>query len=263
MKKMITVIMVSMFVIFTACVGGSGGDSNGGGNEPTEVCGNGTCGNGETHESCPADCRCGNGVCDAKETAHSCPKDCGCTDANNNHVCDNQERIAKYCYDHAQLDVIYGDTIHYGQFSSPNPTLGWDADNDVIQFLLGDSTVCFTSKAWPIVEHGYESLYCDATAGKMAADKWISYNVAPKSIEVTVGDTTTTRPVLPYFSGMGYHTCLDEEAPLCWVNLCTISSSGVMTCYNEVGDVDNACGVTKECQLCVEHCKQLYDILLP
>lgn len=186
-----------------------------------------------------------------------------CTDANRNGRCDNQERIAKYCYDHVQLDMIWGDTIHYGQFSSPNPTLGWEADNDVIQLLKGSDTVCFTSKAWPIVEHGYESIYGDVTAGKMAADKWIGYSVAPTSVEVKVGDTTTTRPILPYFSGMGYHTCLDEEAPLCWVNLCTIDTNGVKTCYDEVGAVDNACGDTKTCQLCVEHCRQLYDILLP
>lgn len=248
MKKIWIMALACLFVIFAACSGGDyneGDDSND--NEPTYDCGNGICENGETHENCKADC----------------PRKRSCEDANENGICDSDERLARYCYDHSALDAIYGDTIHWGQFSSPSPTLGWEGDNDVVQLLKGSDTVCFLSKAWPIVERGYESLYGDVTAGKLAQDKWMGYSLAPISIEVQVGDTTATRPVLPYFAGLGYHACLDEEAPLCWENLCTVSTSGELTCYNEVGAVDNECGSTKKCQLCVEHCQQLYDILSP
>ena len=44
-------------------------------------CGNRTCDEGETEDSCPQDCAeagCGNGVCDDNETADSCGQDCGC-----------------------------------------------------------------------------------------------------------------------------------------------------------------------------------------
>jgi hypothetical protein len=46
-------------------------------NVPT--CGDGVCEVGETHATCPEDCKsvCGDGVCDSDETKASCPQDCG------------------------------------------------------------------------------------------------------------------------------------------------------------------------------------------
>lgn len=49
-------------------------------------CGDGSCGEGETAESCPEDCGgggdgCGNQECDGDETADTCAEDCGCTAA--------------------------------------------------------------------------------------------------------------------------------------------------------------------------------------
>ena len=69
-------------------VGCPTGPAQGGG------CGDGTCGPGETTQSCPADCKqtsdpCGNGVCDVGETPQSCPADCKQTsDPCGNGVCD-------------------------------------------------------------------------------------------------------------------------------------------------------------------------------
>jgi hypothetical protein len=50
-------------------------------------CGDGTCNDGETPSSCPADCHCGDGVCNGGETCSSCASDCGscCGDGVCNH----------------------------------------------------------------------------------------------------------------------------------------------------------------------------------
>ncbi|HUT22094.1 MAG TPA: putative metal-binding motif-containing protein [Candidatus Bipolaricaulota bacterium] len=48
----------------------------------TEICGNGTCGNGENNANCPQDCPpsggpiCGNGQCELGESFDNCPADC-------------------------------------------------------------------------------------------------------------------------------------------------------------------------------------------
>lgn len=58
--------------------GGDGGDAGGG----APSCGDGTCGSGETCDSCSLDCGscCGNDSCDANELCGTCPADCGaCT----------------------------------------------------------------------------------------------------------------------------------------------------------------------------------------
>jgi Cellulase (glycosyl hydrolase family 5) len=55
--------------------------------EPSPVCGDGICEEGESDADCSADCGCGNGVCDEGETAADCPADCGCGDG----VCDEGE----------------------------------------------------------------------------------------------------------------------------------------------------------------------------
>ncbi|MEZ4268354.1 MAG: hypothetical protein R3F39_18475 [Myxococcota bacterium] len=57
-------------VLGSSCL--SGGQSS---------CGNGTCGQGENTQNCPADCPpgppdCGNGTCDADETPKNCGEDC-------------------------------------------------------------------------------------------------------------------------------------------------------------------------------------------
>jgi len=47
-----------------------------------QMCGDGTCGEGETCELCPDDCGncegCGDGACDDVETCETCPQDCPC-----------------------------------------------------------------------------------------------------------------------------------------------------------------------------------------
>lgn len=63
-----------------ACTGGTG-----------PVCGNGSCENGESSQTCPQDCGgnnpvCGNGFCENGETAQTCPQDCG---GGNQPVCGN------------------------------------------------------------------------------------------------------------------------------------------------------------------------------
>ncbi|MBN1325617.1 hypothetical protein JW977_01375 [Candidatus Falkowbacteria bacterium] len=272
MKKIMMALLVSLSVVFAACEGGDYNDHSSHDYDPDEICGNGVCGNGETHQNCPADCDadsepvCGNGICENGENERNCFEDCGttpCTDANENGVCDDAEYIGIYCYSNTELDAIYGDTVHYGQFSSPSETPGvWEAENDVPGFIESGDTICFTTpRPLPEVEHGYESLYADVTAGPFSAGQWIGFSVAPKSINVLRGNTITSRPILPYFAGMGYHACLDEEQPLCWTNLCTISASGVWTCYDD-GVPDSECGLTKTCQTCVLHCRELYNILL-
>lgn len=57
--------------------------------DSSDSCGNGTCDEGETAESCPADCNlCGNGTCDQGESRTSCPADC---DQCGNGTCDDGE----------------------------------------------------------------------------------------------------------------------------------------------------------------------------
>jgi len=72
---------------FYDCGTDGGSDASGqnpkacpGGSSP--VCGNGSCEQGETSESCPGDCGsgtavCGNSLCEEGENAQSCPGDCG------------------------------------------------------------------------------------------------------------------------------------------------------------------------------------------
>jgi hypothetical protein len=65
--------------------------------EPTDFCGNGTCGDAESCESCPDDCGaclpvCADGVCEADETCSSCPADCGdCPTVCGNGSCETGE----------------------------------------------------------------------------------------------------------------------------------------------------------------------------
>lgn len=68
-------------------VGGAGGSTTTG----PEVCGNGTCGAGETCSTCAPDCGscCPNGLCDNGETNTTCPQDCVTTCPNG--VCDAGE----------------------------------------------------------------------------------------------------------------------------------------------------------------------------
>jgi hypothetical protein len=261
-------LLVAIFV--TSCEVTSNAKDDGSDNNSQEVCGNGSCGNGETHQNCPADCPenpkpvCGNSNCETGENSENCPEDCaGCTDANANGVCDNAEYIGIYCYSQRELDsTIYGDTTYLGQFSYPTDTLeGWATQNDVTGFIESGDTVCYTlPKPLPMVEHGYEILYCAVTAGIRELNYWVAQEVAPKTIGVLVGNTITPRPVLPIIADRGYIACLNEEAPLCWENLCTLDKNGAKTCYDGAV-VDNTCGVSKNCQTCVEHCKDIANII--
>lgn len=62
--------LIGAFVLTAAACGGGN----------TDTCGNGTCesDNGETSETCAADCHCGDGVCKAErgEDLFTCPDDC-------------------------------------------------------------------------------------------------------------------------------------------------------------------------------------------
>lgn len=61
--------------------GGIVGTDSSSPNPEASSCGNGTCDDGETCETCSADCGlcpgCGDGTCDNGETCSSCPQDCG------------------------------------------------------------------------------------------------------------------------------------------------------------------------------------------
>ena len=59
----------------------------------TDVCGNGACEQGETPESCPNDCTadCGDGTCGDDETLESCPADC--TGVCGNGACEEGETL--------------------------------------------------------------------------------------------------------------------------------------------------------------------------
>lgn len=60
----------------------AGCDDDSGSPQKTPSCGDGTCNNGETFQTCPADCEeesdtwCGDGFCDDDETEDNCAKDC-------------------------------------------------------------------------------------------------------------------------------------------------------------------------------------------
>ncbi len=68
---------LTAFVFFVLSIAACAQRSDGTGGP---VCGNGTCQNGETAQSCPADCTTtscnNNGTCDAGEDHGSCPNDC-------------------------------------------------------------------------------------------------------------------------------------------------------------------------------------------
>ncbi len=62
------------------------------------VCGNGSCEQGETNQSCPTDCNseCGNGTCNAGENVNNCPADCT-SNGDQQCVSDGQCGSTQYC----------------------------------------------------------------------------------------------------------------------------------------------------------------------
>jgi V8-like Glu-specific endopeptidase len=68
------------------------------GGTTSPVCGNGTCENGESEVSCPADCTtgpvCGNGTCESGETSASCAADCYVAPVCGNGTCEPGETAA-------------------------------------------------------------------------------------------------------------------------------------------------------------------------
>lgn len=71
------------------------------------VCGDGACGEGETHGNCPGDCEapvvCGDGECDSGETAESCHTDCAAPDSCTGN-CNEQAPSGCWC-DPRCLDI--------------------------------------------------------------------------------------------------------------------------------------------------------------
>lgn len=81
------------------------------------VCGDGTCAQSETHDSCPEDCEppppeCGNGECEESENHISCPEDCEppppvCGDG----ACDAEETFESCPEDCEPPPVVCGDGV--------------------------------------------------------------------------------------------------------------------------------------------------------
>ncbi len=69
------------------------------------TCGNGTCDAGETHSTCPQDCRCGDEFCGYGENTTNCSTDCYC----GNNRCDtgeNRLNCSKDCYEYLFFKII-------------------------------------------------------------------------------------------------------------------------------------------------------------
>jgi hypothetical protein len=262
MKKMITVVFVSMFVIFAACSGGDYNEGSGGDN-PTDVCGNGTCGNGETHESCPADCKCGNGVCDAGETAQNCSEDCHVTPP-----CTANARSIQACYSMAQLmDADSTSTDYLG-------SAGWDTGTSdasyTMQMNIQPFRVDATSVCWETPKFAIESItgVVDMTLGDVANGFWVGHNVHPTSISVKTwcGNTvleTIAKPVPMYVAKKTFVECITSGGtdcttdgdgtfgyPVCiqgslrggWKNICTIKVNGAVDdCFEDNETIVNTC----------------------
>jgi len=110
------VVVLGLFVFVLGC----GKKENNNNNGP--VCGNGTCEQGETTQSCPGDCPvnpCGNGTCEQGETYASCPADCPESSCGNG-TCDTGETYAS-CPSDCSQNTCGNGTCDQGETNSSCP----------------------------------------------------------------------------------------------------------------------------------------------
>jgi len=142
---------------------------------------------------------------------------------------------------------------------------GSETQQDVVGYIENGATTCYTMpNPIPEVEHGYEFVFFDATAGIREQNLWVAQAVSPVSIDVIIGNTVMAQPITPYIVNRGYLACLDNETEVCLDNLCTRATDGTLTCYDGA-EVDAECdpaGTAKHCETCVQHCREIYNILL-
>lgn len=118
------------------CIDGGGLCRKWFGNGMVIGCGDGVCNNGETHATCPADCKCGDGACNNGETCSSCPTDCGVCPFCGDHVCNNGETCSSCPGDCGSCPV----PTCSGQTAGPQAT--------TYNLVVEDLQSCFSTQAY-------------------------------------------------------------------------------------------------------------------
>ena len=95
--------------------------------QPSDTCGDGTCGTTESKSSCPQDCGpagpvCGNGTCEDGETPASCSIDCQTAPLCGNGTCETGETVASCAIDCKAGPVCGNGTCETGESKSTCPT---------------------------------------------------------------------------------------------------------------------------------------------
>ncbi len=267
MKRIITVFLVSMIVVFAACKGGdyNAKDNGGGGgtNPPASVCPNDKCEVGENFQNCFKDCHCGDDICNAGETTESCPKDCPVIPP-----CTANARSIQVCY--SMNALLHSDTTSTDYKGSAGVDSGTDEASytwklNIQPFRVDGDTVCWETSKF---ELGSITGVVDMTIGDATNDRWVGHKVHPTSITVNTycGDTlleATPKPVPLYvakktfieciLSGdttctaegdgtFGYPVCVQGSLRGGWKNICTLGVNGaVVDCYNDNETIVSPC----------------------
>ncbi|MCK4647506.1 hypothetical protein KAT24_01085 [Candidatus Pacearchaeota archaeon] len=186
------------------------------------VCGDGTCDDSETCDTCPSDCgacpsECGDGTCDDSETCDTCPSDCGvCLDVCPDGTCGESEDCAS-C--EADCGVCGDDTGVCGD--------GVCSADETCDTCPSDCGVCLDVCPDGICGEGEDCASCEADCGacpSVCGDGWCDASEDCSTCELDCGACATSGGGNCAITTTVTNTC--EEEP---VGLFTYSWTGVWT----------------------------------